>query len=132
LKLITGLLSFGYTRQAQRAARETWEADTLRQCQRRLIDTRDKVAVVTLNRPDKRNALSIALRNEVDRCLQELDSDDSVSVVIITGAGSAFCAGFDTTEFVPDAMQAVEESSSRYHWRLFRFPKPLVAAVCLL
>ncbi len=94
-----------------------------------LTERRDKVALVTLNRPDKRNALSIALRNEIDQCLQELEADDAVSAVVITGAGPVFCAGFDTTEFSPDKLQAVEESSSRYHRRLAEFGKPLVAAV---
>ncbi|MBI2913284.1 MAG: enoyl-CoA hydratase/isomerase family protein [Chloroflexi bacterium] len=94
-----------------------------------LVERRDKVVVVTLNRPDKRNALSIALRNEIDQCLQELEADDSVSAAVITGAGPDFSAGFDTTEFGPDKMQAVEESSNRYHRHLAQFGKPLVAAV---
>ena len=96
----------------------------LLQCERR-----EKLAVVTLNRPDKRNALSIALRNEIDQCLQELEADDTVSAVVITGAGPVFSAGFDTTEFAPDRLRAVEESSGRYHRRLAQFGKPLVAAV---
>ena len=94
-----------------------------------LTERRDKVALVTLNRPDKRNALSIALRNEIDRCLGELESDDGVSAVVITGAGPVFCAGFDTTEVAPDKLEAVEESSNRYHRRLAQFGKPLLAAV---
>jgi len=94
-----------------------------------LCDRRDKVAVATLNRAEKRNALSIALRNEIDECLQELETDDAVSAVVISGAGPVFCAGFDTTEFAPDKIQAVEESSNRYHRRLAGFAKPLVAAV---
>ncbi len=94
-----------------------------------LCQRRDKVAVVTLNRPEKRNALSIALRNEIDACLLELEADDAVSAAVITGAGPVFCAGFDTTEFAPDRIQAVEESSNRYHRRLARFGKPLLAAI---
>lgn len=94
-----------------------------------VVDRRDKVAVVTLNRPEKRNALSIALRNEIDQCLRELEADDGVSAVVVTGTGPAFCAGFDTTEFAADKIQAVEESSNRYHRRLVQFGKPLVAAV---
>lgn len=92
----------------------------------------DKVATVTLNRPDKRNALSISLRNEIDQCLQELEADDEVGAVIITGSGPAFCAGFDTSEFAsrdPDHAKAVGESSDRYHRRMANFAKPLVAAV---
>jgi enoyl-CoA hydratase/carnithine racemase len=97
-----------------------------------LCDKTEKTATVTLNRPDKRNALSIALRNEIDRCLGELEGDDEVSAVVIAGSGPSFCAGFDTTEFTsrePDHVKAVGESSDRYHRRLAGFAKPLVAAV---
>lgn len=94
-----------------------------------LCHRREKLAIVTLNRAEKRNALSIALRNEIDECLLELEADDTVSAVVVTGAGPVFCAGFDTSEFAPDKMQAVEESSNRYHRRLAKFAKPLVAAV---
>ena len=94
-----------------------------------LCDRREKLAIVTLNRAEKRNALSIALRNEIDECLLELDADDTISAVVVTGAGPVFCAGFDTSEFAPDKMRAVEESSNRYHRRLAEFAKPMVAAV---
>jgi len=97
-----------------------------------LVEKKDGVAQVTLNRPEKRNALSIALRNEIDGCLGELERDDEVSVVVIAAEGPAFCAGFDTSEFAvrePEHMKAVEESSDRYHRRLASFSKPLVAAV---
>jgi enoyl-CoA hydratase len=97
-----------------------------------LTEKKDKVALVTLNRPEKRNALSIALRNEIDGCLAEMELDDEVSVVVIAAEGPAFCAGFDTSEFAsqdPEHMKAVGESSDRYHRRVADFPKPLVAAV---
>jgi len=97
-----------------------------------LCEKREKVALVTLNRPDKRNALSIALRNEIDQCLAELEEDDSVSVVVIIGAGPAFCAGFDRNEFLsqePAHLKALAESTDRFHLRLINFPKPIVAAI---
>jgi enoyl-CoA hydratase len=97
-----------------------------------LVEKKDKVALVTLNRPEKRNALSIALRYEIDQCLAELETDDEVSVVVIAAEGPAFCAGFDTSEFTvrePEHMKAVEDSSNRYHLRLANFAKPLIAAV---
>ena len=97
-----------------------------------LCEKRDKVALVTLNRPDKRNALSIALRNEIDDCLGGLAEDDGVSVVLITGAGPVFCAGFDRKEFFgrdPGHLKALMESTDSFHLRLINFPKPLVAAV---
>ena len=97
-----------------------------------LCERGDKVAIVTLNRPDKRNALSIALRNEIDHCLGELADDDGVSIVVITGAGPVFCAGFDRNEFFvrePAHLEALMESTDRFHLRLINFPKPLVAAI---
>jgi len=97
-----------------------------------LCEKRDKIALVTLNRPDKRNALSIALRNEIDHCLGELAEDDSVSVVVLAAAGPSFCAGFDRSEFfiqTPEHVQALGESTDRFHLRLLNFPKPLVAAI---
>ena len=97
-----------------------------------LSEKRDKVALVTLNRPDKRNALSIALRNEIDDCLGGLAEDDGVSVVVITGAGPVFCAGFDRREFFgqdPEHLKALMESTDSFHLRLINYPKPLVAAI---
>jgi enoyl-CoA hydratase/carnithine racemase len=97
-----------------------------------LCEKREEVALVTLNRPDKRNALSIALRNEIDQCLAEIEDHDSVSVVVITGAGPSFCAGFDRNEFFsqePAHLRALLDSTDRFHLRLINFPKPIVAAI---
>lgn len=90
-----------------------------------------KIATITLNRPEKRNALNTALRDEIRGALEELEADDAISVAIITGAGPVFCAGFDTSEFAttPPAEVFAGESSRRYHHRLQHFAKPLVAAI---
>ncbi|MDE3094884.1 MAG: enoyl-CoA hydratase/isomerase family protein [Chloroflexota bacterium] len=90
-----------------------------------------KVAILTLNRPEKRNALNTALRDEIRAALEELEADDAISIAVITGAGPVFCAGFDTSEFatVSPAEVFAGESSRRYHHRLQHFDKPLVAAV---
>lgn len=97
-----------------------------------LVEKEGSVAVVTLNRPEKRNALSIALRYEMDICLKELGEDDEISVVIITGSGPAFCAGFDLTEMRfedPEHVKRFNESSNVYHARLMNFKKPIIAAI---
>lgn len=52
------------------------------------------VAVITLNRPEKRNALNGGLLDELDYCLGEARQDDGVRVVVIRGAGPSFCAGY--------------------------------------
>src|SRR6266850_2333546 len=52
-----------------------------------LVERRGRVALVTINRPEKRNALNIKTREEAARVLEELGEDDSVGVVVITGAG---------------------------------------------
>ncbi|KMO75835.1 putative enoyl-CoA hydratase echA8 [Mycolicibacterium obuense] len=63
-----------------------------------LIDTRDRIRTLTLNRPDARNALSAALRSQFYSALREAENDDAVDVVIITGADPVFCAGLDLKE----------------------------------
>jgi enoyl-CoA hydratase/carnithine racemase len=63
----------------------------------RLIDydLRDNVAVITLNRPEQLNTYSVAMKDELLAAFDRVDADDEVRVVIVTGAGKAFCAGMD-------------------------------------
>jgi enoyl-CoA hydratase len=63
-----------------------------------LVDTAEGVAVVTLNRPEARNALNVALLRALPATMADLDADDDVAVVILTGADPAFCAGLDLKE----------------------------------
>jgi enoyl-CoA hydratase/carnithine racemase len=64
-----------------------------------LTEPEGGVVWLTLNRPEKWNALSIALRDEVSDALDALASDEEVKTVILTGAGDVFCAGFDLGDF---------------------------------
>ena len=94
----------------------------------------DRVALLTLRRPERRNALSIELRDALSETLDALASDEAVSVVIITGEGPVFCAGFDLKEFEtaaadPSFDRALWASSDRYHSTLLQFPLPLIAAI---
>jgi enoyl-CoA hydratase/carnithine racemase len=66
-----------------------------------VTDPADGVAVLTIERPDKKNALSIAVRDEMSDSLDRLATDENVKVVIVTGAGDVFSAGFDLREFEP-------------------------------
>ena len=89
----------------------------------------DGVVTVTLNRPEKKNALSIALRDEMSDALDALSSDDAVRVVVITGAGAVFSAGFDLGEFAdpdPEHQRRLWDSSDRFHHTVLRFPLPVV------
>jgi enoyl-CoA hydratase len=63
-----------------------------------LVDVADRVATVTLNRPDARNALNRELRKALPEAMRALDANDDVDVVILTGADPAFCAGLDLKE----------------------------------
>lgn len=94
----------------------------------------DGVATLTLDRPDKRNALSTELRDRISDALDELAEDEDLRVVIVTGTGPAFCAGFDLSEFElaaddPPFAETLWASSDRYHRTVLQFPLPTVAAV---
>jgi enoyl-CoA hydratase/carnithine racemase len=60
-----------------------------------LYDVRDGICTITLNRPDRMNAISRGLEAEMHRAFDEADADPAVRVIVLTGAGAAFCAGFD-------------------------------------
>ena len=95
------------------------------------IEPHDRVALVTLQRPEKRNALSIDLRVELQDAFERLGADDGVGCVVLTGAGSAFCAGMDTTQFGGDLehRRRLVETSTGAFQAVGRCPKPVVAAV---
>ena len=93
----------------------------------------DGVATLTLNRPEKKNALSIAVRDEFSDALEALARSDAVKVVVVTGAGDTFSSGFDLREFDRLDDQAFAAtlwaSSDRWHRACLEFPLPLLAAV---
>jgi enoyl-CoA hydratase len=99
-----------------------------------LVERGDAHAVLTLNRPEKRNALSVALRDAISDALDDLAADEQVKCVVFTGAGSVFSAGFDLKEFTKAAdddafARELWASSDRYHDTVLRFPLPTIAAV---
>jgi len=99
-----------------------------------LVERGNGVATLTLNRPAKRNALSVELRDAISDALDELATDPDVKAVVITGAGSVFSAGFDLSEFErasgDDAFgRELWASSDRYHETVLRFPLPTLAAI---
>jgi len=99
-----------------------------------LVDRQGESVLLTLCRPERRNALSVALRDAVSDALDELVQDQAVKTVVVTGAGDVFCAGFDLKEFDRAAaddefMRELWASSDRFHRTVLSFPLPMVAAV---
>lgn len=92
-------------------------------------EEQEGLVVITLNRPDKRNALSIALREEIVRALEELENKEEVQAGVLTGAGPTFCAGFDLSEFTEENMEEIFAQAVTYHHKVYTFSKPLIAAV---
>jgi len=93
-----------------------------------LTSTEDGVLVVTLNRPEARNAVNMAAAEAVAAAMDKLDGEDELSVAILTGAGGTFCAGMDLKAFVSGETPLVE---GRGFGGLTERPprKPLIAAV---
>ncbi len=97
-----------------------------------IVERRGGVAVVTVNRPEKLNALNIRTRSEILAALEELAGDDEIRVVVITGAGDkAFIAGADINEFA--GKTALEQRAIMRSRRAFdsveEFPKPVIAMI---
>jgi len=90
----------------------------------------DGIAVLRLDNEQRRNALSIAMRNAISDTLDQWATDERIRVVVLTGTGTTFCAGFDLKEFAqPDLARTIRDSSHRYHIAVWEFPKPIIAAV---
>ena len=104
-----------------------------------LLEQQDNIAVLSLNRPNKLNAFTFSMMEEMIAALDSLDADDSVHALIITGKGRAFCAGADLSSgqdtFNPSFDDfAVQESDFRRDsggiltLRMYKFLKPIVMA----
>src|SRR5215207_11253163 len=73
-----------------------------------LTETRDEVLLVTLNRPEQRNAVNRAMAEGIAAALDRLDADEALRVGVLTGAGKGFCAGMDLKAFVAGEKPSVE------------------------
>lgn len=95
------------------------------------IEHRGDVAVLTLCRPEKRNALSIELRVELAEAFAALSEDEAVGCVVLTGAGTAFCSGMDTDQFGGDRAnrERLVETSTLAFQAVGDCKRPVVAAV---
>jgi methylglutaconyl-CoA hydratase len=102
-----------------------------------LYEVKGPAAVVTLNRADRRNALSRALIREIGEAVARAESDQAARVMILTGAGGSFCAGMDLAE-LQESMGASEDESPVWedaqrlgavYEKIYRCSKPTIAAV---
>lgn len=100
-----------------------------------LVDDIGPVRRLTLNRPDKLNALDHALMDALEAALAQAADDEHVSVLIVRGAGRAFCSGYDLGEDADEGAMDAEawhrilERDSRRMIALFEHPKPIIASV---
>lgn len=101
-----------------------------------MIDIADGVAVITLNRPAKRNAMSPQLHQDMSDALEALRYDDDARCIVITGAGDYFCAGMDLKEFfialkdTPREYERVWRQAVEWRGRTLRhYPKPTIAMI---
>ncbi len=94
------------------------------------IEKRGRVAIITLNRPEARNAMSNEVANAVEAALDDFEADDAITVVIITGTGSTFCAGADLKKVAKGKGGELITKRGGFGGIVTRtFPKPLIAAV---
>jgi enoyl-CoA hydratase/carnithine racemase len=101
-----------------------------------LETTRDgAVGVITLNRPERKNAFTMAMIDDWTDALEAFQHDDGVRAIVLTGAGGAFCSGVDLSEFKGEARSVLEEKrilTDRVHKvarAMHRIDKPVIAAV---
>ncbi len=96
-----------------------------------LVDDDAGVRVVTMNRPEKKNAVSPELAVDLRDALAEAAADDAARVVVVRGAGDAYCAGADMGVFLAIGRGEMEgpKQVGELHRHLRAFPKPLIAAV---
>ena len=98
-----------------------------------LYDVADEIATITINRPEKRNAMSFAVLGEFLDATKRAGADPAARVVIVTGAGGAFCAGTDLSDLAsrpPEnrGLRGRADETDRW-WPLVVCPKPVIAAV---
>ena len=99
------------------------------------VEKKGAIAILTMNRPEKRNALNTELTRALLDGLRAADADASVHCVVLTGAGAGFCAGADLSEFkdlVPEKQHLVEERAEltmQLHLAFSKMAKPVVTAI---
>ncbi len=101
-----------------------------------LYEKTEGIALITLNRPEARNALTPAMMDGLVNAFNDADRDDEVKVIVITGAGKSFCAGGDVKKMGEDKEPTLEDTIKGFRYGIHRIPltvrkmdKPLIAMV---
>lgn len=97
-----------------------------------LLDKKDSIAVVSINRPDKLNALNEETLEELDSTFSSLEKDNDVKAIILTGIGKAFCAGADINKMKdlnPEEAEALSKLGQSVLIKIENLSKPTIAAI---
>ena len=98
-----------------------------------LFEKKDGIAIITLNSPDKMNAISTAMKASIAAAADEVDKDETIKVAILTGAGRGFCAGHDISEMaagtakVPTTYDLLNTANNEACF--YKMQKPVIAAI---
>ena len=107
-----------------------------------LYEVKDRVATITLNRPETFNAISPDMPADIERAFNYASDDDSANVIVLTGAGKGFCGGYDLTTFAEGDNSGIQEMPwdpmidykimgrwTQQFMSIWRCPKPVIARV---
>lgn len=94
-----------------------------------LIDQQDSIRIIKLNRPEKKNALTIAMYDEISNALQDADADPNTRAIILTTAGEDFTSGNDLMDFMANPDLDETNGPARFIYQIAKQKKPLIAAV---
>ena len=98
-----------------------------------IVETQNGVAVLTFNNPESRNPLTEETKDEMLAALAEVEAANDLRALVLTGRGSAFCAGGDIKkmgqELTPEEIRQAMKKSQQLLWKILRLEKPVVAAV---
>ena len=105
-----------------------------------LYEMEDSILTITLNRPERLNAFTITMKNEILDALDRADQDDAIRAIIFTGAGRAFCAGmelgaetnifgYDIPQTEPYNLEEIRDSGGEVSLRIYDCKKPVIAAI---
>jgi enoyl-CoA hydratase len=108
-----------------------WQGDGIMAYENILVETKGRVGIITLDRPEALNALNSALIDDLGQALDNFESDNNIGCVVLTGSAKAFAAGADIAEMAPKTyMDVYREDFITAGWeRVSQCRKPIIAAV---